>query len=329
MHVIRSLFFLFAFIASTILFSSNSYALELSDYVSLVRGNMTYNFAAPMNISNCQLSNYNQFLGNPNQDLVCYIRSVTLEFPSESYQVGDYLAFPLYVWNNQNNNSSDANVFSLATTTSGLDLVSADYQQLSGSVGVVQIIYKVYTAGTYTTAILTSSSGNAFANLQYGEYLSSGKATHYRPIGQFDTSSIVNAINSQPNYTQSLNNIRNDIQNLQQTQEQANDDANDRYEDEKQTIQDNADQAQQDAEDFTPSFSIPNPLTNFFNAFTDNRCVDIPDLASWLHSNETHICSPWPSNVRSVMTTVVSGLFGLIIFRFVVKWFMKNQGESE
>lgn len=224
---------LFAVFSSALFLFSDSFALNLTDQVILVRGNMSYNFASPANLSDCNFSNYNSYLGNPNSNLTCYIRSITLELPSEQYASSDYLYVPLYVFNNANNNGSDAFLSNLSTSTSGFDLVSVEFNQLSSSSGLANLIFKVYTPGNYSTLVLTSTTGNAFSTLHEGEYLASGKSTHYRPIGQVDTQSIVNAINNQSDYTQSLNNIRNDIQGLSDAQEQANHDANERYQDEK------------------------------------------------------------------------------------------------
>lgn len=248
--------------------SHNAGALELTQDVYHIRGNMNYNFASPMNISNgCALSNYNTFLGDPNVDLACYVRSVTLEFPTETYNNGDYLTFPLYVFNNQNNNSSDATIQSLSVTASGFDLVDVDLSQLSGSVGVVFITLRSYTNNTTTTFLLTSTTGNAFANLQYGEYLASGVGTHWRPSSTVNYTqaiqSVVSAIQSSPNYSQSLNDIKDAIQNQNQEEEDA--------------VQDAADDAADAAADNSSNSATTNlvgVLSSFLSAITNFSATD-------------------------------------------------------
>lgn len=114
------------------------------------------------------------------------------------------------------------------------------------------------------------------------------------------------------------------LRDIQQSQEDANDDANARYQDEKDTINNSANDAEANASGQDFNFSIPNPLQSWFGGFSDSECIDIPNLALWIHSNETHICTPWPSSVRTVMTTIVTGLVMLLLFGFIIHWVKKN-----
>lgn len=151
----------------------------------------------------------------------------------------------------------------------------------------------------------------------------------------YDDTNLLAQLRTLNNAISTMNNKLDDIQSSLGTiedyslrsaeaQEQANDDANDRYQDEKDTINDAAQDAEDNASSQDFSFTIPNPLQSWFGGFSNNTCVNIPNLASWLHSNETQICSPWPSNVRSVMTTVVTGLVFLVFFGFIISWVKKN-----
>lgn len=68
-------------------------------------------------------------------------------------------------------------------------------------------------------------------------------------------------------------------------------------------------------------FNVPNPFLNWFALFTDNACVSIPTIASWLHANETNVCSPWRNTgVREVATPIMGVLGGTILFGFLVRW---------
>lgn len=120
------------------------------------------------------------------------------------------------------------------------------------------------------------------------------------------------------------------INELQEATIEANNDANDRYEDEKNTINDSRDEAEASANSMdTSGFSITNPFTTFFALFTDNACVSIPTIKSWIHSNESQVCSPWSgNNVRSVLTPVFSILSTLIIVGFVMRWLSSGNKEG-
>ena len=62
-------------------------------------------------------------------------------------------------------------------------------------------------------------------------------------------------------------------------------------------------------------FNVPNPFLNWFALFTDNACVSIPTIASWLHANETNVCSPWRNTgVREVATPIMGVLGGTILY---------------
>lgn len=94
-------------------------------------------------------------------------------------------------------------------------------------------------------------------------------------------------------------------------------------------IDQNMQNAQNSADDIDIDFSVPNIVSPFFSLFTDNSCVSITNLASWLHSSETYVCSPWPSAVRDVLSPVVSFIVILLLFGFIVRWLHKNDfGEG-
>ena len=158
----------------------------------------------------------------------------------------------------------------------------------------------------------------------------------------FDDSAIISAINSVNSTLNTVNNSLNSINgligntnnklddlldgmgDLKTLQEDANDDANARYQDEKDTINNAANDAENNVSSQDFSFTLPNPFQAWFGGFSDNECVDIPNLAQWLHSNETHICTPWPGTVRTVVTTVTTGLCMLLLFNFIINWVKKN-----
>lgn len=69
------------------------------------------------------------------------------------------------------------------------------------------------------------------------------------------------------------------------------------------------------------SFSVQNPFTALFGAFTSgNTCVSIPTIAAMINSDNTQYCPWFPASVRNVLTPVLSMLSMMVIFGFVVKW---------
>lgn len=135
----------------------------------------------------------------------------------------------------------------------------------------------------------------------------------------------LNAINGTIGTTNDkLDDLLDGMGDLKTLQQQANNDANGRYDDEKDTINNAANNAEANASSQDFNFSIPNPFQSWFGGFSDSECANIPNLAVWLHSEETRVCTPWPASVRTVMTTIVTGLCMLLLFTFIINWVKKN-----
>ena len=310
------------------LHSSDSYAFDLTQDVDLIRGNMVVQFLCSdcSNVSTVAGSGGNTTLTNQNQDLVGILRSTYFDLPTESYQVGDYLTLDIYIFSNINNNTLDSYIKSLMPNTNGWDLVDVSFESLSSGSGVVHFTLRNFIAGSYSTILMTSTS-NSYAALYFNEYLTGGLATHWRPKSSLNYSSqiqdVVDAIESQPSYTSQLNTINNNISQLQQSVEDANDDANDRYQDEKDTIQDNADNSVDSWEDAQQnlSFQAPTGLFSWFWSLgTTDQCINIPVLASLLHSTETTYCSWWSTEIRSIVSPIINIFLVCIVSGFIIKW---------
>lgn len=157
-----------------------------------------------------------------------------------------------------------------------------------------------------------------------------------------DIEAVTNAVNSMKNTINNkldttnnkLDAVKNALNDLQALQEQANQDAQDRYEDEKQTIEDNANQGKEDSESLGGiSLSLLNPLNAWKNLFSNGCSVNIPIIASWLNAPQSSYTSWWCStstlsNIKSVLTGVLSIVGVMIVFGFAFKWLRTNQGED-
>ena len=77
------------------------------------------------------------------------------------------------------------------------------------------------------------------------------------------------------------------------------------------------------------SFTILNPFQSIFNMFSDNdSCGSIPIIATMLHSNETTYCPWFSSNVRSVLTPVISMVSTMLLFGFFVSFLKSSTGND-
>lgn len=94
-------------------------------------------------------------------------------------------------------------------------------------------------------------------------------------------------------------------------------------------IDQNMQQAQNTADDIDVDINIPNVLTPFLSLFTDSSCVEIDDLAAWIHSTETVVCSPWSSDIRNVINPVAGFMMNLLIFGFLIRWLHKNENGGD
>lgn len=198
----------------------------------------------------------------------------------------------------------------------------------------VEMICRVQSSGatnptTNFNLATTGSGGSVLASFNLR------RISIYQPIGEFNDSDIIAAINrvnatlntvngTLNTINGALGNIQNNTSDLLDSQNQANQDANDRYQDEKDTINNATSDAQDEVNNSDFSFGVPNTLDAFFRSFSDSNCVNIPNLATWLHSNETRVCSPWPLVVKNTMTPIVTGVFALVLTAFFVHWLKTN-----
>lgn len=107
-------------------------------------------------------------------------------------------------------------------------------------------------------------------------------------------------------------------------QVQANQDANDRYDDEKQTISDNADGGIESVNDIDTSFTLPNIFGIILGDLSVQTCYSIPTLASFVHSSNTQYCAWFPASVRTAMSALVDVIVLFIVCSFIWSWVKKG-----
>lgn len=293
--------------------------------------NAVFIYGSPGTIQvNCN-GTYQTSMCTPNSASISSIQfrpQIAMPIDNGSYWVELYITF-------SSNGTSDAPLV-VNTPKSITDGTIATFESVSSTtrgtttVRIYRLVYKYSGSNTYYGPY-TISSNSAWVN-SAGYLVTS--VTLYKENSNTDASNsdIIASINSQ---SSTLNSINSGISDLRSAQEQANDDANDRYEDEKQTIQDNGDQAQDDMDDFTSSasFSLGNPIAGIFNYFVDTCTVQIPTISSWLGSTETSVTSWWCKTqklqtIRTTVTTILSFTGVLLTFGFLIRWLRTNQGEA-
>lgn len=71
------------------------------------------------------------------------------------------------------------------------------------------------------------------------------------------------------------------------------------------------------------------PIGGLMNGFTDSdSCVNIPLIASMIHSNEERICPWFDSWTRSIVTPVLSLFAIFLVFGFFVRWLKSSSGDD-
>lgn len=76
------------------------------------------------------------------------------------------------------------------------------------------------------------------------------------------------------------------------------------------------------------NFIFINPFRPIFDLFSDNStCASIPTIAGLIHSEETHVCPWFDSNVRNIVTPVLGLSSMMLIFGFAVRWLGARSGN--
>ena len=221
-----------------------------------------------------------------------------------------------------------------------IDITDTDYQQYQSGNNTWRLRYNFVTVCRLKQNITSNVAMNLYLN---GASASGTDTLAFNPqylafwgaVDGYDDTDVINAINRVTTALNTVNStlntingalgtIQNNQSDMLDAQQQANDDANDRYQDEKDTINNATQDAQDEVNNQDFNFAVPNTLDAFFRSFSDSNCIDIPNLASWIHSNETRVCSPWPLVVKNTMTPIVTGVFALVLTAFFIKWLKTN-----
>lgn len=136
-----------------------------------------------------------------------------------------------------------------------------------------------------------------------------------------DTTDIATILESIDNSNSS---IESNIQSLMDSQDQANNDANDRYQDEKDTIDNNVSGGIDSVDDIDKTINLPSPLAFFLGTLSVSSCYDISTLAGMVGSSETQYCSWFSANTRSIMTPFIDVVVFITVSMFLWSWVKKG-----
>lgn len=121
----------------------------------------------------------------------------------------------------------------------------------------------------------------------------------------------------------SIEDLRSDTQAQTEAIEQGNDDAQARWEQDREDLQNTADDISSSTQEQGSLIGIPsvNPFSALWDLFNPPiSCVNIPIIAGLLHSNSTVYCSWFSSSVREVVTPVVGISSMMLLFGLFVRW---------
>ena len=257
--------------------------------------------------------------------------------PYITIDAGRIVVFQFFLNNMKLNDSQDTTVVGLKCFNDNVcDVLSVDFNNLDNTSAQINLVVRFkqsISVGHWATFVSAASPPNVvgsnslfgynflWTNGQFNAGIMGGTMTIYKWRDGFDDTSILNAIRNMPNYTTTLNGISNDLDAFVQSQNEANNQAQQRFEEEKNTINNSVNDANSDANSMdTSGFHLSNPLSSWLSMFTNENCVDIPKLASWLNSQETRVCSPWSADVRSNLTPIISVLSLTVGFGLLVHW---------
>lgn len=288
------------------------------------------------------------FPANINLNSIAFRTANNTNFTMEN---GWFLTTTMYVnFPGTNNQWNSTGLFSVSNTEVSCPIIDID-----------DTMVETHTSGTatsqrYTVFITCKLTGSLPARMNLFIKTNSDTAYNitYNAVGYTvwqkasnydytdDITAVKNAVNSMKTSIENkldttntkLEAVKSALNDLKGLQEQANQDAQDRYDDEKQTIEDNATQGQTDSGTVANiSLSLLNPLNSWKDYFSNGCSVSIPIIASWINAPTSTYTSWWCStqtltNVKSVLTGVISIIGVMVVFGFAFRWLRTNNGED-
>lgn len=236
-----------------------------------------------------------------------------------------------------------------ASSAEGVDCALIDYSQefLEFNRTDFEYRYLVEWVCRATNGDITNPVTNLWANGSGSPGISINiqRVTVWEPIGDVDLSQVIARINAVNNNISTLNGkidttnsnlttLIEKAEDLADAQQQLADQQQEQYENEKQEEAEREQQQQQQSSDAQGvfNFSVLNPFSGLFGLFNSSCSVNIPILASWIHSPTNVYTSWWCSDsnlsgIRNTLTPVFGIASMMLLFGFVVRWLSHNSGD--
>lgn len=293
--------------------SYNANAMTSVDVRPVSSGNWCINGSS---VSNATITCH--MIQNLNSDTVVVANNLDI-ITQGSYYSDTVLDVELTFYRNSNTTSTHAGVNGIESLSSNWALMSYEYQQLNSNTGVIHLFLKSLTNNN-NQHILISGHQSFFFVLQPQDRVVGANVGIYAINNTVaDYSSIVNAIQAQPNYTQNLNNINNNLNNVNNGINDVKDAINNQKEEEKQETQDAVDDAQSGADDAQAeseqaTSSLLSVITGFFGAMANLDPTDckFDSHLPFLNGNgEIDLCIVPPHPIIQTIGSLI--LIGLMV----------------
>lgn len=267
---------------------------------------------------------------NLNSDIIVAANNMDIVVQG-SYYTDTVLDIQLTFYRNSNTTSTHAGVNGIESLSSNWALMSYEYEQLNSNTGVIHLFVKSLTNNN-NQHILVSGHQGFFYVLQPQDRVTGANVGIYAINNTVaDYSSIVNAIQAQPNYTQNLNNINNGINNINNSINNINDEEETATQDAADEAADSGDQSAADAENATAGLiSVIGGFVNAITTATPTNCKINGKINNSFNMGELDLCSmPVPSFVQIISSLILIAIcipFAIVMFNRFIGLFRSFQG---
>lgn len=313
---------IFTCLLAFFLMSHNVFAYELGrDVFEISSGQFTLTGS-----TNCLNNiNNNMVIRNGCTDVADGLSSLGVVLPggiAEQYLTGDFMQFWFYIGINNTNDSSDSFIRNINISNAYLDTVDVSMEQVNNSIGIVKITARATQTIGVSSFNINASGGSVFLVLYPSEFISAGKIVHWRIVPGVDYSNdiqgIVNAINSQPNYSSVLNDIKNKVPS-------AEDNASAIADEEEERTQDVVDQSEQDSQDSQDEvdqataslLAVGGQVVNVIINTAATNC-NLPMKFTHYDMGVVNLCSGMPTNVLDIIRGVSALVFIPVIVNYAL-----------
>ena len=313
---------IFICLLSFFLMSHNVSAYELGrDVFEVNSGQFTLSGS-----TNCLNNiNSNTVIRNGCTDTSDYLSTLGVVLPAgvaDQYLTGDFMQFWFYIGINNTNDASDSFIRNININNAYFDTVDVSMEQVNNSIGIIKITARAIQTTSISSFNITASGGGALLVLYPSEFISAGKIVHWRIVPGVDYSNdiqgVVNAINSQPNYSTVLNDIKNKVPSAQDNADAIADEVEDRTQDVVDQSEQDSQNSQDDVDQATASLlAVGGQVVGVIVNTPASNC-QIPIRFRWYNMGIVNLCSDMPSAVLDIIRGVSALVFIPVIVNYAL-----------